>query len=208
MAQGGPGIRVEPATAERFDDVRAILAPRHEDGEACWCLYYRLDSAAFNRVRGPERRELLRELCGRAPAPGVVAYAADAPVGWCALGPRTEMGRLVRSRTIPKLDDRPVWSVVCFVVRAGHRRKGVAGVLLEGAVDYARACGAQVLEAYPIDTEGERVSGALAYVGTTGMFERAGFARVQETKARSAGRPRWLMRLELDPPSDRRRPER
>jgi len=29
------------------------------------------------------------------------------------------------------------------------------------------------------------------------MFERAGFRRVLETAARSAGLPRWLMRLEL-----------
>lgn len=190
-------IRVEPATTERFDDVRLILAPRNEDAEACWCLYYRLASRDFNRIRGRERPAHLRELCSREHAPGMIAYVDGEPAGWCALGPRVEMGRLERSRTIPKIDERPVWSVVCFVVRPDHRRRGVAHALLDGAIAYATQCGVEMLEAYPVDTEGERISGAFAYVGTTSLFEKAGFRRVVETDARSAHRPRWLMRREL-----------
>jgi GNAT superfamily N-acetyltransferase len=107
------------------------------------------------------------------------------------------MERLVRSRTIPRLDDRPVWSIVCFLVRVGYRRRGVGRALLEGLIDYARAQGAPALEAYPVDPSGKRIDVAFAYVGTAGMFENAGFHRVVETAARSAGLPRWLMRLEL-----------
>lgn len=160
-------------------------------------LTYRVTSAQFGRLRGPQRAAHLRSLCERDVAPSVLAYADGAIAGWCALGPRSEMGRLQRSRTIPKVDDVPVWSIVCLVVRPGHRRNGVAATLLAGAIDYAAANGATVLESYPIDTDGRRVSGTLLFVGTTSMFERAGFERVVETSARSAGRPRWLMRLEL-----------
>ena len=66
-----------------------------------------------------------------------------------------------------------------------------------GAIDYARDHGAPMLEAYPIDPEGERLDVAFSYVGFTSVFEAAGFARVLETDARSAGLPRWLMRLDL-----------
>jgi GNAT superfamily N-acetyltransferase len=107
------------------------------------------------------------------------------------------MGRLVRSRTIPKVDDLPVWSIVCFVVRPGHRRRGIAHALLEGAVAYAASRGAVMVERYPADTGGERISTAFAYVGTTGMFTRAGFERVVETAARTGGRRRVLMRRRL-----------
>ena len=41
--------------------------------------------------------------------------------------------------------------------------------------DYARAHGATMLEAYPVDTSGERIVSANAYHGTLRMFERAGF---------------------------------
>ena len=104
---------------------------------------------------------------------------------------------LVRSRTIPKVDDLPVWSIVCFLVRVGYRRRGVAAALLDGVVDFARRSGAPGVEAYPIDPEGGRVDVGFGYVGVTPMFEKAGFRRVVETSAHSDGRPRILMRLEF-----------
>lgn len=107
------------------------------------------------------------------------------------------MGRLVRSRTIPNVDDVSVWSIVCFKVRVGFRRRGVSKALLDGAIAYARGQGAPVIEAYPIDPEGQRLDVAFAYVGFTGVFEAAGFKRIAETTAHSARKTRWLMRLEL-----------
>lgn len=192
-----PGPNVHPATVDRFDDVATLLAPRRSDAPACWCLTYRLTSSENSALTAQQRPELLRRLCARDPAPGVVAYLNGEPVGWCAVGPRAEMERLERSRTIPRVDDRPVWSVICFVVRTGYRRRGIAHALLAGAVGHARASGAVVIEGYPVDTGGSRISGTLAYVGTTNLFAGAGFDRVLETAARSAGLRRWVMRREL-----------
>lgn len=193
----GVGLEIHPATVDRFDDIATLLGPKDPDAPTCWCLYFRLTSSEFGAVRGAARPQRLRELCARDDAPGVIAYLDGVPVGWCALGPRSEMGRLVRSRTIPKVDDLPVWSIVCFVVRPGHRRRGIAHALLEGAVAYAASRGAVMVEGYPADTGGERISTAFAYVGTTGMFTRAGFERVVETAARTGGRRRVLMRRRL-----------
>lgn len=188
---------VLPATADRFNDVSVLLAPKREGAPACWCLAYHLTSAENNALEADERPERLRALCSRPVAPGVVAYLEGEPVGWCAVGPRSEMGRLRRSRTIPPVDDVPVWSVVCFVVRVGFRGRGLAGALLDGAVAYAAEQGAPAVEGYPVDPDGGRISGSLAYVGTTGLFERSGFHRVSETAARSAGLTRWVMRRDL-----------
>ena len=65
----------------------------------------------------------------------------------------SRLPRLERSRTIPAVDDLPVCAVLCFNVRAGHRRQRVATALLDGLVDYADARGHRV-EAYPIDPAG------------------------------------------------------
>ena len=135
----------------------------------------------------------------------MLAYIDDQIAGCCGFGQRHEMERLARSRTIPAVDDRPVWAIVCFLVRVGYRRRGVARALLQGAIDYAREHGAPALEAYPVDPDGQRIDVTRAYVGTVSMFEQAGFRRVIETAARSAGLPRWLMRLELAAPSGGRR---
>jgi GNAT superfamily N-acetyltransferase len=127
----------------------------------------------------------------------MLAYSDGDLVGWLGLWPRDQFQRLVRSRTIPKIDEKPVWSIVCFMIKVGHRRKGVAKALLEGAVGFARQQGVPALEAYPVDPEGTRVDVSFGYVGFTHMFEEAGFERILETDSKSARRSRWLMRLNL-----------
>ncbi len=164
----------------------------------CWCQYWRQSSGDYGRGGpGSGERNLRDQVDGVPPAPGVIAYVDGEPAGWCGFGLRAAMGRLVRSRTIPNVDDVSVWSIVCFKVRVGFRRRGVSKALLDGAIAYARGQGAPVIEAYPIDPEGQRLDVAFAYVGFTGVFEAAGFKRIAETTAHSARRTRWLMRLEL-----------
>lgn len=182
--------------AARFEDVAAILNPGGND-RACWCLAYRITSAEYNALRGEQRADRVRGLCADEPAPGVLAYDGDTPVGWCSVSPRSSMERLNRSRTMPPLDDLPVWSVVCFVISAPYRRKGVSAALLAGAVDHARSHGAPAVEGYPVDTDGTRIGSSAAHVGTTTLFEAAGFERIRPTAARADRRVRWLMRRDL-----------
>ena len=190
-------IEVRPATADRFDDVAALLAPRRADAPACWCLTYRVTNAENSVLRGQDRPKRLQEFCSREPPPGVVAYVDGEPAGWCSFGPRSELPRLARSRTIPRLDDVPVWSVFCLVVRAGYRGKGLASQLVDAVVALAASRGVPALEAYPVDPQGQRISASQAFVGTTSLFERAGFTRVAPTTSTSAGLTRWVMRRHL-----------
>jgi GNAT superfamily N-acetyltransferase len=192
-------LDVGPATADRFDDVGKVINP-HGNPKHCWCLSYRLSPSELTAY-DDDRATAMRGLCSRQPSPGVLAYHEAEPVGWCGLAPREDLSRLRSSRTIPKVDDRPAWSIFCFVVRSGYRRQGIGDALLSGAVAYAQEQGATCLEGYPVDPEGARMNTSLAYVGTTGMFERAGFSRVTETSSRSGGLTRWLMRLDLPGPA-------
>jgi GNAT superfamily N-acetyltransferase len=184
-------FEVVPASPHRFEDVLAVL------NLPCACQYWRMTSGEYSRSTHEEKLAALRAQLAETPAPGLLAYADGEPAGWVGFGPRPRLGRLVRSRTIPAVDDLPVWSVYCFTVRVGYRRQGIARELLDGVIGYAREQGAPALEAYPIDPAGRRVHGTAVYVGTASMFEDAGFHRVLETDARSARLPRWLMRLEL-----------
>jgi GNAT superfamily N-acetyltransferase len=199
LSEQSEQLDVHPATPARWSDVAILF---EGDGpRGCWCMYWRQSSGDYGRVEPGSRDEMLRvQVDDGPPAPGVIAYLDGVPVGWCGFGPRASMERLVRSRTIPAIDDVPVWSIVCFKVRVGYRRRGVAKALLAGAIVYARDHGAPVVEAYPIDTEGARLDVAFSYVGFTSTFEAAGFERVIQTDAQSARRPRWLMRLDLRVP--------
>ncbi len=190
------GVVVVPADAERWPDVVTLLGGGVERG--CWCQSWRGSTSPVGRGEPDRNRQLLRsQVEGGDFAPGVLAYVDGEPVGWCGLGPREAMPRLMHSRTIPRVDDTPVWSIGCFVVRPGHRRRGVTRSLLAGAIDYARSMGAVCVEGYPIDPEGARVSTSFGFVGFASTFEAAGFRRVTVTDGHSAGLPRWLMRLDL-----------
>lgn len=76
-------------------------------------------------------------------------------------------------------DDPNVWAVTCFVVMVGYRRRGVATALLDGAIDLARAYGAQTVEAYPVDPSARAsVSAAELFYGTLSLYQAAGFTEV------------------------------
>jgi GNAT superfamily N-acetyltransferase len=165
--------------------------------KGCWCQAWRgRDEAA--RASGEAREETLqRQLADGGPPPGYLAYVDDEVVGWCGVGVRGRLPRLDGSRTIPRVDDKPVWVIGCFLVRVGHRRSGVASALLDGVVRAARAAGAPGVEAYPIDPVGRRANNTFAFVGIAAMFDRAGFRRVATTDAHSDHLPRILVRLDL-----------
>jgi GNAT superfamily N-acetyltransferase len=188
-------IDVVPATADRWPDVVTLLGGNGDRG--CWCQAPRGRAVGYGKSRPSVRREALRAQLDEDPPAGMLAYVDGEVAGWCGFGPRLALPRLQRSRTIPKVDDLPVWSILCFNVRVGYRRRGVAAALLAGVVDFARRSGAPGVEAYPIDPEGGRVDTGFGYVGVTPMFEKAGFRRVVETSAHSDNRPRILMRLEF-----------
>jgi hypothetical protein len=44
----------------------------------------------------------------------MLAYVDGEVAGWCGFGVRPRLPRLERSRTIPKVDDKPVWAILCF----------------------------------------------------------------------------------------------
>lgn len=190
-------LDVRPATQERFGDLATVLGPKDPDAKACWCLSYRLSGGDQRLKNGTSRKEVMRELCAAPVPPGVLGYLEDEVVGWCSVNPRSNYHRLVHSRVIPAVDDRPVWSVTCFVVRTGFRRQGVAVELLEGAVTFAREQWATILEGYPADNADKRLSGAFAYTGTRSLFERVGFAVVANTSSTTGGVPRVVMRRDI-----------
>lgn len=187
-------IDVRPATV--FDDVRTMVGPKRPDANVCWCLSYRLPSSRNRALVGPARGEFVRGLVAEDPPPGVLAYDEDEVVGWAGVHPRADTA-FARNRRIPRIDDLEVWSLWCLRVRPGHRGRGISHGLVAGAVRFARDHGAPALEAYPVDNRGARVDLTMAYVGTVGLFETAGFVRVAETTSVLDGFPRVLMRLDL-----------
>jgi GNAT superfamily N-acetyltransferase len=187
-------IEIRPASV--FEDVAVVLGPKSPQATVCWCLSHRIPSKLNNELRGEARGEYVAGLCKAVPAPGVLAYDGDEPVGWAAVAPRAQT-TYARNRKIPHVDDLPVWSLWCLRVRPGHRGQGISHSLIAGAVEFARSNGAPAVEAYPLDNGAAQVDLTMAYAGLRKNFERAGFVYTADTTSVLAGHPRVLMRRDL-----------
>jgi GNAT superfamily N-acetyltransferase len=190
-------MTIDVRPAHDFDGLATMLGPKKPESSVCWCLSWRLSSRENRELLGSDRADLVRQLCARDLAPGVLAYLDGEVVGWAGVAPRAELYPIEHSRKIPHVDDLPVWSLWCMRVRPGYRKQGVTGALIAGGVDYARASGAPAVESYPVNNKGAHIDQTMAFVGTRTMFERAGFAKVADTDSVSGGVPRIVMRLNL-----------
>jgi len=79
------------------------------------------------------------------------------------------------------VDDKLVWSIICFFVDSQARGSGVSEALLRAGIEYARSEGATLLEAYPVDKD-EPSHADFMWFGAKRMFDRAGFKEVARRK--------------------------
>jgi GNAT superfamily N-acetyltransferase len=195
MVTVGTGFKARPLTAETWPDLEQLFGlPGGSIVRGCWCMYYRWTGHREELTTGQRKdqnKHALRELADRDPAPGLVGYLDGEPAGWISLGRREDYLRLRRSIVMKPVDDTPVWSIVCSYVAKPYRGRGLQHHLLAAAIAFARDCGAQVLEAYPVDKP-ERSHDDFMFFGSRSLYERAGF---QDVVRRSA--TRLVMRLDL-----------
>lgn len=179
--EGSPEVSYRPLTPDRWDDFERVMGPNGAWG-GCWCMWWRLSAAEFERTRGEEARRSMKAIVDAGRVPGILAYVDGEPVGWCSVAPRDEFPRLNRSPLLKPVDDAPVRSIVCFYVPRKRRGQGLAQGLLEAAVAHAQHQGASVVEGYPIEPRGDRHPAVAAWTGVPVMFERAGFREVLRRK--------------------------
>ena len=163
-------LEFHPVTPQRLLDL-VRFSERHGKFGYCSCMRWRMTSTAFQRSTKATRVAALQNLvCDGIPV-GILAYRDGEPVGWCSVAPRETYEGLERYHALARVDDAPVWSVVCFFVDRQTRRQGVTVGLLRAAVEYARSMGAEIVEGYPVQS-GPRL---YTYMGTPTTFEKAGF---------------------------------
>lgn len=188
-------LRIAPVTHDRWADLERLFGPNGAYS-GCWCMFLRLPAKEFDRNcggGGAPNRAALKALVESGAEPGLLAWRGGDPVGWVAVAPREEYGRVLRSPVHKPVDEATgVYSISCFYIAKTARARGVAEALLAAAVDFARERGAVLVEAYPTDVRGERRAAAEMWRGSLEQFERAGF---QVVARRKPARP--IVRLRL-----------
>jgi GNAT superfamily N-acetyltransferase len=144
----------------------------------CWCMHWRVEKggAAWAACKGEPNRRAFLKLLKQGHVQGTLAFADDKPVGWCNFGPREEFLRLQRSRVLSYEAAPETWSINCFFIAPGWRKRGIATALLSAAMETAFERGARVLEAYPTPQKaGQTLAAAFAWTGTRSLFAKTGF---------------------------------
>jgi GNAT superfamily N-acetyltransferase len=174
-------LEIHPLTKERWKDLVELFSrPGASIVRGCWCMAYRT-SGRIGTYSAERNKKALKSLVDGGCVPGLIGYERKSPVGWISLGPRTDYAKLRRSPVMKPVDDKPVWSVVCFFVDRRARDRGVSKTLLKAAIDYARSQGATLLEAYPVDKP-VRSHPDFMWFGAKSIYERAGFKEVARRK--------------------------
>jgi ribosomal protein S18 acetylase RimI-like enzyme len=174
-------LEVKPLTKERWSDlVELFNRPGGSIVRGCWCMYYRR-SGSGGPTTGGGLKDAMKSLVDVGTVPGLSGYRDGIPVGWISLGPREEYAKLRRSPVMKPVDEKPVWSIVCFYVDPRARGQSVSDALLRAAIDYARSRGATLLEAYPVD-KAQRSHPDFLWFGAKSMYDRAGFKEVARRK--------------------------
>jgi len=123
----------------------------------------------------------LKALVDAGVVPGLLGYRDGKAIAWVSLAPRADYAKLARSPVMKPVDDKPVWSVVCFYTALEARGGHVAEAMLVHAAQYARAHGATLLEAYPVDKSARARDDGM-WFGAKRMYDRAGYREVARRK--------------------------
>jgi GNAT superfamily N-acetyltransferase len=169
-----------PLTPDLWPSLEALFG-KGGASNGCWCMYWRIGSEYHKRPR-EKNKAAFRNIVNNGPPPGLLAFDDDLAVGWCQLTKRDDLPWLNRTRSLQSIDNVPVWSISCFYVRRGYRKKGVMSVLITAALKIAKQANAPAVEAYPVDLNAPN-SSSNVFTGIASVFARAGFKTVAYRKA-------------------------
>lgn len=176
---------ITPVTTEVLDDLGQLFAT--EDVAAqCWCMWFIIPVKAFHAAGQEGNAASLRALAASSDESlGLLAYQADMPVGWCAVGPRSRYLRALKTPTYKSVagdHDANIWLIPCFFVHPERRRSGVTRVLLEAAITLASEHGAMAIDGFPFAGPQPRSSGD-RQVGYEALFASCGFEVIARPSA-------------------------
>ena len=177
----------------------AELAERHNGvWGGCWCTWFH-PACAEKGKSADGNRALKKRLVDEGRAHAALVFDGAEAVAWCQYGSPEELPSIYHRKEYEAgLDRVPDYRLTCFFVDRGYRRKRVAAVALRGALDLIAEAGGGVVEAYPQDTDGKKISASFLYNGTRSMFEKAGFGY-----DRRKGMNHCVMSKTIPPAADR-----
>jgi GNAT superfamily N-acetyltransferase len=185
-------FRVRPLDETTWPAFAALVEHNNGIFGGCWCMGFHPEGVTGDVTAELNRdRKLARVRAGTAHA--ALVFDGDACLGWCQFGPPAELPRIKSRAAYGKgVTSPPDWRIACTYVGKGHRRRGVAGAALAGALDLIAGLGGGTVEGYP-ESAGSVPAGFL-FNGALATYEKLGFVR-----DRPIGKHRWVVSRVVSP---------
>ena len=180
-----------PVTKENWKDFENLFGEKGACA-GCWCMYWRLRRKEYDNLRGTGTKKKMKGLINKGIVPGILAYDDKQPIGWCSVAPREDFLVLDNSRVLKRIDEKPVWSIVCFYINKNYRKKGITIELINAVKKYVKDHKGTIIEGYPVEPKTGKTADVFAWTGLASAFRKAGF---KEVERRSETRP--IMRFVL-----------
>ena len=189
-AQAGSGYTIAALGPDTWDAFARMVERHNGVFGGCWCTWFHtLQSEKEHTAEA--NRALKNRLVDEDRAHAALVMDGEEAVAWCQYGSPAELPNIYhRKQYDAEADLEPDYRITCIFVDKRHRRSGVSELALEGAVRLVREAGGGVVEGYPHDNAGARIS--VLYNGTRDLFERAGFRYIRPKGTRNC-----VMRLEV-----------
>jgi GNAT superfamily N-acetyltransferase len=158
----------------------------------CWCMSFRLSSREFTAHKHEGNKQLMHKIVAEGRPTGLMAVAGKQAIGWIALAPREDYIKIENSRTLKRIDSKPVWSITCFFIKKEFRKMGLSEIMINAAIEYAKENNIQTLEAYPVIPYNHEVPSAFLWIGVLSAFIKNGFTVVQRN-----GKSKAIVRLDI-----------
>lgn len=149
----------------------------------CWCMLWRASPREAEQDSASRKAAMAKRIAAGTTV-GLLGYLDEEPVAWCSVAPRSTYRRLVGDGST----DAGIWSIACFFVVRRLRGQGITQRIIAAAVGFAKARGASLVEAYPVDPG----SPSYRFMGFVSSFKAAGFREVGR-----AGTRRHVFQLQV-----------
>ena len=170
---------IKPLTSTNWKDFENLFGPKGAYG-GCWCMWWRLTKKEFEKGQGEGNRRTMKKLVDSGIIPGLIAYNNNESCGWCSIAPREQYSSLERSRVLKRVDDKNVWSMVCFYIHKNYRGQNIGEKLILGAIEYVKSKGGQIIETYPTIMQKKILPPVSSFMGLTKIYEKLRFKEISQ----------------------------
>ena len=175
-----PGLQVARFDPSRAADFYAVHSAAN-GADWCYCTAWWTPTwDGWGDRSAEENLQLRSELLQRGEYDGYLLYVHNRPVGWCQVGPRDRLAKLVEQF---RLQPNPgACAVTCFLIAPAYRRKGLSSYMLDVIIDDLRKSAVRRIEAFP--RRGPELDVYELWNGPEEMFLSAGFEVVKDDPIR------------------------